>query len=163
MSCDICPFYLYESTGWISSRQTCKVTNAEINSTTYKNYCDGYYERCPNYKPADSGNSGGCYLTSACVEAMGRCDNCFELTTLRAFRDHWLSQQDGGREEIKEYYHIAPAIVDKIHASDDCRQVLTNLYFRLVMPCVEMIKAGKNEEAHCLYREITNELKRKYL
>lgn len=162
MSSNVCPFYLYESSGWLSSKQTCKVTNVEINSTTYKNYCDGYYERCPNYKPADS-SSSGCYLTSACVEAMGLCDNCFELTTLRDFRDNWLSKQTGGPEEIAEYYRIAPSIVDRIHSSENSLQTLKGLFDDLVRPCVELIQSGKNEAAHRLYRTTTEELKKRYL
>lgn len=163
MSSDVCPFYLYESTGWLSSKQTCKVTNVEISSTTYKNYCNGYYDRCPNYKPSNSGGGSNCYLTSACVEAMGLSDDCFELTTLRNFRDNWLSHQDGGKEEIEEYYKIAPAIVDKIHSSENSVQELKDLFDKLVRPCVEYINAGKNEAAHSLYRSTTERLKKRYL
>ena len=163
MGRDICPFYLYESTGWFSSKEICKVTDNQISSTTYKNYCYGNYERFPNYKPEQSDSSGGCYLTSACVEAMGLSDDCHELTTLRSFRDHWLSRQEGGREEIAEYYKIAPPIVEKIHSSENSLEVLKRLYAELVRPCVEFIQNGQNESAHALYRATTEMLKKEYL
>ena len=161
MPTDNCPFYLYENTGWFSYKETCKMTANTISPATYQNYCNGNYENCPNFKPHN--DSGGCYLTSACIEAMGLPDDCFELTTLRRFRDNWLAVQEGGSAEIAEYYQIAPEIVRKIHESGDCLQILTELFNKLVKPCVGYIEEGRNVEAHALYKATTEELKEKYL
>lgn len=158
---DICPFYLYESAGWLSSRETCKAVDREISSTTYNNYCEGNYQNCPNYKPPKAEN--GCYLTSACVEAMGMNDDCYALTVLRGFRDHWLANQAGGQAEIQEYYRVAPLIVEKIHAAPDSDLILKNLYANLVRPCVAHIAAGRYEAAHELYASTAVALKDKYL
>ena len=76
----------------------CKCKNcAYIDPTErsgYKWYCESYgsYEdpdkvrECRRYKESGS-SSGGCYFTSACVEAQGLPDDCHELTALRKFRD----------------------------------------------------------------------------
>ena len=161
MAKDVCPFYHYESAGWISYKETCKAVGREISSTTYNNYCAGNYQNCPNYKP--QGNSGGCYLTSACVEAMQMRDNCHALTVLRDFRDQWLAKQKGGPEEIEEYYRIAPQIVEKIHAEADSISILKDLYEKLVRPCVICIEAGEYEKAHELYASTAVALKKQYL
>lgn len=159
---DFCPFYRYES-GIFSYRDECKKTGKKnLDSELYNNYCKGNYSSCPYFKPQSS-SSGGCYLTSACVEAMGLPDDCLELTTLRNFRDNWLAVQEGGAAEIAEYYRIAPEIVRRIHASEDCLQILKDLFTNLVRPCVALIEKERNEDAHALYRSITEELKDKYL
>lgn len=164
MATDRCPFYLYESTGFFSSKETCTVTNAEVSSVTYKEYCNGYYDKCPNFKRNNNSSSGtGCYLTSACVEAMGLCDCCMELTVLRDFRDNWLANQPDGQRDIDEYYKIAPEIVKRIHESNDRIDILKGLYEQLVKPCVEYIRTAQYNEAWALYRCVTNDLKTKYL
>ena len=119
-----CPFYWYRS-GVISYEDGCNQNKSlKLDRAMYDNYCNtDHYDRCPYFKPGASQSSSGCYLTSACVEAMQKSDDCFELTTLRRFRDEWLANQPGGKEEIEEYYRIAPEIVAKIHASDACAQI----------------------------------------
>ena len=110
-----------------------------------KNYS---YDECPIYK--DNPNSGGCYLTSACVEAKGLPDDCEELTVLRNFRDNWLKQQPGGAEEIAEYYMTAPQIVAEINKQADAREIWNELYDALVVPCVKLIQAGAMEQARAV-------------
>ena len=92
-------------------------------------------------------SGGWCFLTSACIEARGLADDCRELTVLRAFRDGYMRSLPQGEELIAEYYRIAPAIVEQIQCSDSRLEVLDRLYQDLVLPCVELIREGKNEEA----------------
>ena len=99
-----------------------------------------YYKS--NNKNSGSGSSGGCYLTSACVEAKGLPDDCQELQTLRAFRDGYLAHQTGGQEEIVEAINLLP----------NADEVWTTVYAELVQPCVEMIHAGELEAAHRRYK-----------
>lgn len=159
-----CPFYVYESTGWFSYKETCRRTGRDISSSTYNAYCNNYesgYSKCPNFKPEEE--SKGCFISSACIEAKGLCDCCKELTILRDFRDNWLLNQPEGKKDIDEYYSIAPTIVEKIYASKNRMALLNELYDRLVIPCVELIEAGDNEAAWELYRKITNGLREKFL
>ncbi|MBQ8507349.1 MAG: hypothetical protein IJ466_07980 [Clostridia bacterium] len=137
----------------------------ESGSALYNNYCHNYesgYSRCPHFKGEPTDN-GGCYLTSACVEAMGLADDCNELTVLRGFRDSWLAKQPGGRETIDEYYRIAPPIVDAIHAAPNCAEVLRELYEAMIVPCVREIRAGKMESARELYAGWTRKLKKEWI
>ncbi len=159
-----CPFYVYESTGWFSSKETCRRTDREISKTTYDTYCNNYesgYSKCPNFKP--EADDKGCFITSACVESMGLCDCCAELMCLREFRDTWLSGQPGGKADIVEYYAIAPGIVDAIKNTGDPNYIFRKIYDELVVPCVELIKAEHFEAAWALYRNIVQDLKKRYI
>lgn len=162
-----CPYFYWDnSKGW-SGKNWCQAMNDEISERTYENYCRrNCYDECSSYRGADrkpSSSSDGCYLTSACVEAMGLADDCEELTTLRTFRDGWLALQPCGKCEIAEYYATAPQIVNRIHQSGESKSVLHNLYASLVLPCVSDIKAGLYEKAHARYRATVRDLKAKWL
>ena len=129
---------------------------------------DKYYK--PDRKPSSSksgshpgSGSEGCYLTSACVAARGLSDHCEELQTLRSFRDGYLASQPGGRAEIEQYYATAPAIVEAINKSPNAAAVWNTVYEELVKPCVQMIHANKNAQAHQLYKSYANKLARQYL
>ena len=150
-----CSYYTYRH-GYY-----CMKKSDNVNEDIYDKYCSGYisYEDCPIYK--DEGSSG-CYLTSACTEAMGLPDDCEELMTLRKFRDEWLAEQPGGKEMIQEYYRIAPEIVQSIEAKEDRKQVFQSIYEEKVCPCVKAIQEGKFQEACDLYEKITRELEAKY-
>ena len=102
-------------------------------------------------------------MTSACVEAKGLPDDCYELTTLRKFRDNYLRNLPEGSDEIAEYYFIAPQIVSAIKQRADAMLVFNSIYEKLVTPCVNMIECGENEQAHILYRETVAQLREQYL
>lgn len=161
-----CPFLYWDNTlGWLGGLR-CRKTGDQIQtgSALYENYCHNWessYKQCANFVPAKE--SGGCYLTSACVEAMGMADDCRELTVLRRFRDEWLAKQPEGKQEIDEYYKTAPAIVAKIHAQEDCGVLLKKLYEQLVLPCVRYIEGGKYESAYTLYKKVTRKLQKEYM
>ena len=119
------------------------------------------YKNSPDVNDNGSGNSG-CFITTACVTACNLPDDCFELTTLREFRDFYLKNREGGAADIKRYYEIAPIIVDNINKSNNSEAIYKELYTHLVAPCVLMIKNGKNEDAYKLYKRIVLSLEEKY-
>jgi hypothetical protein len=55
-----------------------------------------------------------CFLTTATCRALGKGDDCEELLAFKAFRDEWLILQEDGESLIKQYYQIAPDIVENI-------------------------------------------------
>ena len=141
----------------------CNKKHDYINEDLYKRYCRDYsYDECPIYKDEGS-SSGGCYLTSACVNAKNLPDDCDELTTLRSFRDNWLKNQPCGACEVADYYEFAPKIVDAINALPNAQQIWEALYNDLILPCVEMIKGERMEEAHEAYRNAALKLKAEYV
>lgn len=152
-----CSYYTFRNNDYY-----CLKKGDYVNSDVYQRYCKNYsYDECPIYK--GNQDSGGCYLTTACVEAKGLPDDCEELTILRNFRDHWLKKQPGGAEEIAEYYATAPQIVTEINKRADAREIWNELYGALVAPCAQMIQAGAMEQARKLYREMSLSLKERYM
>lgn len=155
-----CRYYYYDS-GYSCALKREKEGFSSIDSDTVHRYCWGYhYEDCPRYKGAES--SGGCYLTSACVEAKGMADDCKQLQTLRNFRDLYLRATVGGEKEIAEYYLIAPQIVEKIKSHNDNNAIFKRIYEELIEPCVSFIEQGNYEKAHELYKKYTLLLKQKF-
>ena len=129
---------------------------------------DKYYKpdgKNSHSKPGSGAGSGseGCYLTSACVAARGLPDHCEELRTLRSFRDGYLSQQPEGPAEIEQYYATAPNIVEAINQLPDAMEIWNRIYEELVEPCVQMIHANQNAQAHQLDKSYATELAQSYL
>ena len=90
-------------------------------------------------------------------------DNCRKLTVLRAFRDGYMKTTASGAADICEYYHTAPAIVEKIKALPNAKEIFDRIYSELVLPCVDMIESGKNEEAYAAYKNYTRKLQDQYI
>lgn len=123
---------------------------------------DPYYKKKERESYRDDHNENGCFLTSACVKAKGLPDDCRELQTLRQYRDLYLRKTQTGMEKVREYYRVAPKIVEAVNARQDSDRIWDNVYRDLVSVCVELIDEGKNEEAFDIYKSYTMLLKRKY-
>lgn len=117
-------------------------------------------DRVPN--PFRGGGGGGCFITTATCEILGKEDDCYELTLLRRFRDEWLIKSNNGENLIKEYYEIAPKIVNKINKLDNRKEIYMALWNNYISKCVELIEVDKPEESKNLYIKMVNELKDKY-
>ena len=152
--CDFC-----EIRGW-GGRAYCLKKNDYVKNSTYDNYCNSWrFDDCPIYK---SSSSSGCYLTTACVGHRGLPDDCFELNTLRQFRDGYLADAEGGREQIDEYYRTAPCIVEAINKSGRREEVYEELYDDVILPCMDLIEHGRNEEARQMYVDMVEKLKKEF-
>jgi hypothetical protein len=140
------------------------------NGSEYRGgiYCEYYrrvydhYESCTTHFISKTDSGGGCYITTACVSAMGKKDDCYELQTLRQFRDTYLRSIPEGIADIMDYYSTAPIIVDFILQSDTREEVLRRIYHELVSGSIELIRQGKLKEAHEFYRSYVNGLKKEF-
>lgn len=151
-----CSYYTFRQNDYY-----CMKKKDYVNSDVYQKYCKNYdYADCPIYKDDPS---GGCYLTSACMLAKGLPDNCYELETLRHYRDTWLMSSEEGRNIIQQYYEIAPKIVSSINDSENSKAVYEMLYDKMVMPCVRLIEEKKYRETMELYRDMTLKLEKRYV
>lgn len=115
----------------------------------------------PSYSSSDS--SGGCFITSACVESMGLADNCDELETLRALRDKRKLYDSSFATLVEEYYRIAPLIVSAIDDAPDRVTLYKEIFETMVKPCVAMVKDNRENEAVELYTQKVIQLKRQYV
>lgn len=101
-----------------------------------------------------------CFLTTACVQTVGLSDDCFELQSLRRFRDRVLTASSDGRAMIETYYAIAPGLVERISLRQDARQVWEATYLRFILPCALLATTGLNRAALAHYRRMINYLTR---
>lgn len=115
----------------------------------------GYHDDDPKAK-----EDHNCFLTTACmkVHTENFDDNCYELQTLRWFRDHHVNQED-----IDHYYRIAPDIVRAIDASEHATDVYIDLYYRVIRLCIHAIERQRYDIAYHVYRKAVLELEKKFL
>lgn len=116
---------------------------------------------CRSIQRYSSGTSGGtgsgsyCFLTTATCEIVGLDDDCWELRTLRRFRDDWLARQDDGMADIAMYYEKAPAIAARVRAD---RQAALRLYWTRIIPSALAAQFGANRLARAIYSKGMREL-----
>ena len=102
-------------------------------------------------------NSGSmCYITTAICEIQGKSDDCYELQTLRDYRDNWLQHQMGGSELIAEYYRTAPALATALHADENRTAIADKLYQDYLLPCISFIRNNQPEACREHYIHMVN-------
>lgn len=152
-----CPYY------WWNQNYACRKTGKEVSEDIYYKYCRNYdYSDCAIYQQKTSSDSS-CYLTTACIKAKKLSDDCFELTTLRWFRDNYLMSFEQGKQDIEHYYEIAPKIVAAIERTQHSGTTFHYIYNEVVLPCVDLICNKQYEEAYKKYKGVALELEQRFL
>jgi hypothetical protein len=101
----------------------------------------------------------GCFITTACCEVLGLDDDCFELRTLRRYRDTVLAKTTDGPADIAAYYAMAPLILARL--PQEARQLrLCTVYARFILPAALAAALGLNALAYRLYTRMLVELGR---
>ena len=105
-------------------------------------------------------DNGGCYLTTACMHKYKNNfdDNCYELTTLRWFRDKFVSLPDK-----YHYYKVAPKIVEGIEKTKNKKLYYNSIYNGVIKPCIIMIENGKYKQAYERYKYTVKLLENKFV
>lgn len=130
-----------------------------------KGHCrahEAYYypdDSCGNWKEKGS-TSGGtvCFLTTACCSHKGLPDNCYELESLRKFRDTYLKEQSYGEKLIRAYYRDAPGYVKKLNEQPDKDELYENIY-QQILEIVRLLEAEKYTDAVVDYMFMVYSLK----
>jgi len=104
--------------------------------------------------------TGACFLTTACCQAVGLDDDCWELRTLRKFRDTVLASSPDGQARIARYYEIAPRLVEKIAARPDARAILLKCYALYLVPSAVAVWLGRNNAACAIYMRLLRHMQR---
>jgi hypothetical protein len=120
-----------------------------------------YRKGWENNEKQEDQKSGGCFLTTACVEHMGLRDDCHELTTLRRFRDTYLITRADTRSLVAQYYCAAPDLVARISASPRAGELFADIFNRL-QRIVQVVDEGHPEEAVTLYQAMFNKLSQEF-
>ena len=90
-------------------------------------------------------------------------DDCYELTTLRAYRDGYLSGTEEGRRIVEEYYNIAPTIVKRIDRQENADEIYRGIWDEYLRPCIRLIEKDEKEECKELYITMVRSLEKEYL
>lgn len=101
-----------------------------------------------------------CYITTAVCQSSGKPDNCYELETLRSFRDNWLTSSPNGVELIQEYYRIAPSIVCCMELTGGNYGEINDKYIR---PCLRDIENGNMISCRDRYVNMVRSLENRFL
>lgn len=135
----------------ITERWNKQIPDAKIAYTSYENIKKGFRR------------SVFCYITTAVCRSLGRPDDCYELNTLRDYRDSYLLSSDEGREMVQEYYNIAPTIVKRIDKKAEADKIYKDIWNTYLSPCITMIENGENEKCRDLYSSMVRKLEAQYL
>jgi len=119
---------------------------------------DKYDDDNSNYHGASDDDSGGCFVTTACMKSKGLPDDCIELTTLRTFRDTYVLNLSTGQKLYFEYKLLAPRIVLAINNREDSKDVYDEIY-SIILQIVALINDGNNSLALDEYIQMINSLK----
>jgi hypothetical protein len=93
-----------------------------------------------------------CFITTSCVKYFGLKDNCYELTTLRAFRDSYLLKSSEGRTLVNQYYEIAPVLVKQLESAIDRKKLFKNVFADIQASC-RAIEEKKYARAEKIYKD----------
>ncbi len=104
---------------------------------------------------------GDCFITTACCESFGLDDDCFELRTLRAFRDGPMRRMREGAADIARYYETAPFILRAMRTANDT-QILTTVFAAYILPSALAAHFGWNSLARRLYVKMMHKLEARY-
>lgn len=122
-------------------------------------YYSAEYGECRFYDDLDEMNDPQkCFLTTACVDQAGLSDDCFELETLRRFRDNVLAKMSGGAADIATYYREAPALVAAIRRHPAGAAELSRAYLLYILPSAVLARLGFNRLAYRTYRRMMQDL-----
>jgi hypothetical protein len=103
--------------------------------------------------------AAGCFLTTACCDLLGLSDDCFELRTLRRYRDETLAAMPGGNAAIAAYYLMAPTILRRLRNEERAGRLLS-VYARFILPSAVAARLGLDALAYRLYAGMMHELSR---
>lgn len=122
----------------------------KLQNSTFENIEGGFKRRL-------------CYVTTAVCGSLGKPDDCYELTLMREYRDQYLLKEAGREDLVKEYYDVAPTIVNRIDKMDNAKEVYANIWDTYLTPCIQLIEADEKIQCQCIYSDMVTELRKKYL
>jgi|SRR6185437_8870847 len=116
----------------------------------------GHITKGKRYSSRDE-DEGGCFITTACIKYYSLPDNCYQLNTLRSFRDNYLASTDKGKGLISLYYSVAPRIVQKINQDKDKDSLYRYIFSQVNLAC-RYIERRKLAKAKHLYERTVRQL-----
>lgn len=92
-----------------------------------------------------------CFITTAVCKDDDKPDDCYELETLRKFRDEYMLTNPEYSKLVEEYYETAPAIVASINNRLDREEIYEMFLVDYITPAIKAIENGDNKLAFDIY------------
>lgn len=103
----------------------------------------------------------GCFVTTAVCEILGKDDKCYELETLREFRDQKLLKDKYLENLVYEYYDISPKFVSIISQHPKKEEFSEYLFNNHIQKIVFSIENSADNEAVELYQKMLQNIEKK--
>lgn len=116
-----------------------------------RSYCSDFFWK---EEESESNKKGGCFISTAVCQSQNLPDDCFELQTLRGFRDNQLLNDNSLKELVFQYYEMSPNLVHKVENNLNLSQYLFENHIK---PIVKMI--NDNQEKYIIiekYRQMVS-------
>ena len=108
------------------------------------------------------GGGGGCYLTTACLRALGKPQDSLEFRAMKVLtKEHILKSMQGKRDYVR-YGRQAPNIVKAIEARPDASEIWGRVYEKLG-EVADLVFSDRREEGYQSYKTLVSELSSKTL
>jgi len=110
----------------------------------------------------DCSSSSGCYITTACLDAMNLPRNSLEMRAMKILTRKHILRSFSGRRDFLLYGRKAPVVVQAIEARSDAREIWNGVYERL-KSVTENTVSGNYKTAHEEYRDLVLGLEREFV
>lgn len=128
--------------------------NRGLTITVY--YPNGGIKAVINPRNKDEEDSN-CFITTACAHFYNLPDNCYQLQTLRSFRDNYLKNEKEGNELIQQYYSVAPSLVKLLNKHPNKENLFREIFLQINAACA-LIERAENVKAKKLYIKVVANL-----
>lgn len=92
-----------------------------------------------------------CVITTACSDMCDLADDCYELTSLRKFRERYMTADPVRSKAVGEYYRRSTEILTKLSNHDDRIKILAKSYAFYILPAALMATAGLDRLCYSHY------------
>ncbi|WP_147565184.1 CFI-box-CTERM domain-containing protein [Clostridium tyrobutyricum] len=136
--------------GWIEANELEQQSDDLKDYSTIHSY---------NY---ESSSGGLCFITTATCVALNKQDNCEELLSFKNYRDTKLINDKDGPKLIREYYRIAPSIVEAIEETKNPLDTYKKLWKKYIAIGYKYLLNCDYRKAKDTYINMVIELCNKY-
>lgn len=109
-----------------------------------------------------SSDDSFCFITTAVCRALHKGDTCEELMAMRRFRDDVQAKDSLLQEMIREYYRVAPEIIERIQASGKADAVYQELWTDDLCPILWNLQQRAYRQAALGYIAMVERLSQQY-
>jgi len=114
-----------------------------------------------NHTKHSKGGSGGCYVTTSCLDALDLPKDSLEMKAIKVLTiDHILKSLKGKKDYVL-YGRRAPRIVEAIESRSDSQNIWRRVYGKL-KEITESVLSEDYEKGYRDYKELVSGLERQY-